>query len=280
MLSASLSWRGYRRFQLIKIFFMSVRLAFFFLIVLPALFSACRDNQVEDITPDPGYDYFPLEVGRMWEYEVDSIIYDPSATGTNVDSFRTYVREQITDTLLDGAGNVLYRAERYSRRSDTLPWRAEKVFTLSREGRRAFRTEDNLRFIKLVFPAGVGKSWDGNAFFDPGLEVLVAGESIQMFNFWDYRILEREAAATVGGLRFEDVLLVQNANNDGNIIERRYAVERYARGVGLIFREMDILRTDCQVCCNGDLGGACQSLPWEEKAEKGFSLRQRLVRYQ
>ncbi len=259
---------------------MPIRFSLFLLVSLTVFFVACNKSEVEDIELDFGYEYFPLEVGRSWEYEVDSIIYDPAVGGTSVDSFRTYILEQISDTLHDNAGSVLYRVERYYRRSDTLLWQIEKIFTLSRDRQRAFRTEDNLRFVKLVFPAGAGKRWDGNAFFDSSLEVFVAGESIQMFNFWDYLILGFEERTAVGSLEFEDVVAVQNADNRGNIIDLRYAVERYARGVGLIYRELDILRTDCQVCCGGDTGDACQSLPWEEKAEKGFSLRQRLIRYQ
>lgn len=255
-----------------------------FLILISSLCFSCNKSKTEGpVIDDYGYDYFPLEVGRSWEYEVDSIIYDPAVGGTAVDSFRTFIRETITGTLPDNAGQALYRVERYFRRNDTLPWQVEKVFTLSRDEQRASRTEDNLRFTKLVFPVKAGKSWDGNAYFDDTRPVFVAGESVAMFKNWQYRILEAGVPATVGDMDFDDVAAVQNADNRylNNFLELRLATEQYARGVGLISREVHIWDTSCQVCCGGSTeDGVCQSLPWEERVEKGFSIRQRLIRYQ
>ena len=106
---------------------MQVRCFILLLIAVPTFFFACNKSEIEDTgIEDFGYDYFPLEVGRSWEYEVDSIIYDPVVGGTAVDSFRTFIRESVVDTLLDNTGEVLYRVERYYRRSDTLAWQIEK----------------------------------------------------------------------------------------------------------------------------------------------------------
>ncbi|MCB0583274.1 MAG: hypothetical protein KDD10_28600, partial [Phaeodactylibacter sp.] len=105
-----------------------------FPIIAFLLFLACNKREIEDTRiEDYGYGYFPLEVGRAWEYEVDSIIYDPAVGGTAADSFRTFIREVVADTLLDNTGEVLYRVERYYRRNDTLPWQVERVLTLSRD---------------------------------------------------------------------------------------------------------------------------------------------------
>ena len=263
---------------------MPIKTSILLFILAFAFFLACNKREVEDTRiEDFGYDYFPLEVGRSWEYEVDSIIYDPAVGGTAVDSFRTFIREVVADTLLDNTGEALYRVERYYRRNDTLPWQAERVLTLSRDEQRATRVEDNLRFTKLVFPVRAGKFWDGNAFFDELRFVFVAGESVQMFKGWQYRILEAGAPATVGSLEFEEVVTVQNADNRylNNFLELRLATEQYARGVGLVYRELNIWDTLCRDCCGGNTeDGVCQSLPWEEKVEKGFSVRQRLIRYQ
>ncbi|HQU60246.1 MAG TPA: hypothetical protein PLU64_13665 [Saprospiraceae bacterium] len=256
------------------------------LLLLPVLAAmaiilfACSNREVEDITIDYGYDYFPLEVGRFWVYQADSITYDPALGGTAIDSFRTFIREVVADTLLDNTGAVLYRIERYERQADTLPWQIRKVFTLSRDEQRAYRTEDNLRFIKLTFPLRTGQSWNGNVFFDPFTKVLVKGESIEMFKSWDYKILTQGEPLQLGGLHFDEVATVQNADSRNNAIEFRVATEQYAKGVGLVSRYLDILDTECRVCCNGDTGDECQALPWEERAEKGFRLYQQLITYQ
>jgi len=54
-------------------------------------------------------------------------------------------------------------------------------------------------------------------------------------------------------------------------IELRLSYERYARGVGLIEREMRILDTQCIE--------ACSTKTWAEKAEKGFIVRQKIRDY-
>ncbi len=249
----------------------------FFVGLSASCFFAC-DREVEEVDIDFGYEYYPLEVGRSWYYQVDSIIYDPAIGGTAVDSSRTFIRETIADTLPDNTGALLYRVERYERSADTLPWAIKKVFTLSRDEQRAYRTEDNLRFITLAFPPREGASWESTLFFNPAFDVFVAGESIEMFKGWRSQIISVGEALNLGQMEWEEVLTVEQANNE-NILERRYVLEHYVAGVGLVYREMDILDTGCRLCCDQDLG-ACEAIPWEERAEKGFQLRQWLMRYE
>ena len=72
------------------------RLAYLLFLGLSASFFFACESEVEEVDIDFGYDYFPLEVGRSWYYQVDSVIYDPSLGGTDVDSSRTFVRETIS----------------------------------------------------------------------------------------------------------------------------------------------------------------------------------------
>ena len=244
------------------------------LLVLLWLLSGCRE-ETEEGTFDLGYDYFPLEVGRSYYYEVDSITFLQGAG----DSTLTYVREDVVDTLHDNTGALIFRVDRYERKSDLLPWTIRKVLTLERNEQTAIRTEDNLRFVKLTFPVLEGRRWDGHRFFDDfDLEVFVAGEFIQMFYDWNYRITGIGEPLLLGDLAFEEVATVRNVDRDA-IFERRYGIEQYARGVGLIYREAWILDTQCgAICCQDDID-ICESLPWQERAEKGFIIKQRLVDY-
>jgi hypothetical protein len=257
-----------------------MRIATLLLLAAALLWHGCGKHETEPIELDFGYEYFPLEVGRVWEYAIDSILYRSVGGSIVADSSRTYAREVVMDTLHDNTGQPLYRVERYERRSEAQPWQIAQVVTLARSERQAFRTEDNLRFIKLAFPLREGDSWDGNVFFNPDFAVLVAGENIRMFNSWSYRVLEAGVPLQLGSLSFAETATVQNADSRLNILELRVATEQYAKGVGLVSRQLDIFDTQCRICCNGDTGDACQNLPWEAKAEKGFSLRQRLIHFQ
>lgn len=241
------------------------------------LLSACGKNEIEDLNLDYGYNYFPLEIGKTWIYQVDSIVFDPAILGTAIDTMRTFFREEIVDTLLDQTSQTWYRVERSERTADTLPWQIKSVFRIAATKEQAFRTEDNLQFIKLTFPIQEGKNWNGNVFFDETKIVQVAGESIEMFKGWSYQIETVDQSLALGNLSFEKVATITQANSE-NLIEYRFSQEQYAREVGLIYRELWILDTQCEICCNGDFS-ICEPLTWPEKAEKGFVLKQQLIDY-
>lgn len=255
----------------------------FFTFAVPCLlllsFAACSDSEYEELDTEAfGYDYFPLELGRSYYYEVDSVVFREGVASVLRDSSTTLVREDVVDTLRDNTGQLLYRVERFERPNEQEEWRISSVLTMSRTPDRAFRTEDNLRFIKLPFPVKTGTRWDGNRFLPEEVQFEGSSKRVDIFKEWSYEVVSAGRPDTVNGRQYEEVATVQMADFE-SIIEIRRAVEKYARGIGLIYRELEILDTQCGFCCNGDIGGACQSLPWEEKGENGFVVRQRLVEY-
>ncbi|MCC6724075.1 MAG: hypothetical protein IT258_06155, partial [Saprospiraceae bacterium] len=102
------------------------------------------------------------------------------------------------------------------------------------------------------------------------LIVTVAGESIEMFKGWDYRILQAGEAASFGALQFDETATVEESDSE-NLIELRRSMSTYAKGIGLVYRELWILDTQCLENCVGQ--------SWEEKAEKGFILKQTITNY-
>lgn len=236
------------------------------------LFSALScSRETETIAIDSGREYFPLQVGRAWEYEVDSIIFSTAGT----DSSRTLQRDLITNSFTDAAGDTIFRVERYERLSPAEDWQIRKVLSLSANNRQAVRTEDNLRFIKLIFPVREGATWNGNLHIDQNLRIIVAGEVLDVFKDWKYKIITKGQPYFNGIQAFDDAVTTSHADSE-NLIEYRYVQEAYARNVGLVFQAQQILDTQCQRCCNANFA-QCLDLPWTEKAEKGFILRRRLT---
>lgn len=249
-------------------------LSFLFIVLLLAL--ACNKRLIQEPSLDFGYEYFPLQVGQFWEYEIDSIIYRPGQNGgVAVDSIEAQLREVVVDTFLDNAGLLNYIVEQYTRRSSDLPWQVKNVFRLARNQEQAFRVEDNLRFLKMVFPPKPERAWSGTNYFDEFTKVPVPGGEVEIFKGWESTILSRDQTWQAGALSFDQVLEIEIAGFN-TFIERREGTEYYAKGVGLIYRSLSIFDTQCQICCGGD----CGELPWEEKAELGFEVQQRLTRYQ
>ncbi len=246
-----------------------------FLLAGLVLLLACAKQETEDIDLLFAYEYFPLEIGQERVYQLDSIIFDPIPGGIGVDTFSWQLRERIVDTLRSSSGTLRYLIERAERANDTLPWVTQAIWTASRTQTQAFRTEDNLRFVKMNFPLREGDSWDANIFIDKDLKVEIAGEQVEIFKGWESEILNLSENVELEGQNFENVLSIQIADNE-NLIEYRYGLEQYAADIGLIYKELWVLDTQCEFCCNNDFE-LCDNLEWEQKAEAGFILRQQLL---
>ncbi len=243
---------------------------------LTLLLGGCKEELAEPT--DFKYEYYPLEIGRSWTYRQDSIIFDPDVGMVRRDSTTSFLREDIVDTLRNNSGELLYRVEQFVRMADTLPWQIQKVLTMNRNEQQAVRTIDNLRFVKLIFPPANRQRWDGNASFDEFTKVTLAGENVEMFKGWSYVIANIDTTLQLGDLSFEQVVKVEPSDYQ-SLIELRSVQEYYAPEVGLVYRELFILDTQCQYCCNADFV-LCDGLPWVDKAEAGFILRQQLIDYQ
>ncbi|MCY7330039.1 MAG: hypothetical protein LH618_15910 [Saprospiraceae bacterium] len=223
------------------------------------------------------YAYFPLEMGKYVVYAVDSVIYDFSTGGGTVrDSSRTLVKEIVSDTLRDNLGQMLYQIERYERASDTSGWELRSITSARRTNSLATRTENNLPFLKLVFPMDKRSEWDGNLWIDVNREIEIAGERMRPFTNWNYEVDSIDVPQQIGQFAFDSVLVVTEAD-DNNVIERRLSRVKYAKHVGVVWREQLIF--DSQYCNQSPPPDDCTSKPWAEKAEKGYILRQVVLEF-
>lgn len=238
------------------------------------LFLISCDETTENIDIDYGYDYYPVEIGKYIIYDVDSITYDPSANATLIDTTSYQAKEEIVDTTLDNEGRTVYVIHYSTRNDANVAWELENVYTTVVTSEWVERTEENLRFVKLLFPQRIADTWDGNRYFvEENILVTVRGETLELFKNWNSAIIDKGSSTTIGAFTFDDVLTIRHADNE-NLIERRFVEEKYARTVGLIEKTVMILDTQC----GGNLSN-CTELSWEEKAEKGFILKMKVNNY-
>ncbi|MBI3502993.1 MAG: hypothetical protein HY063_14475 [Bacteroidetes bacterium] len=217
-----------------------VHITFYFL-----LLSSCHKDKPVVPPPDLGYAYFPLTIGHYVIYNVDSTVLD---TKSNVDTtFRYQLKEVAAELFYDNAGRPTYKIFRYKRSIDTLPWQStpQQVWTANRTATTAERTEENIRYIKLVFPVKQGKQWNGNAF-------NILGEK-------DYEIISLDQKETIGTLSFDSTLTVKQFEQK-DLIETIYEAEKYARNAGLVYKERD-------------------SLYWGGGDTVGYTFTQKIVSY-
>ena len=230
------------------------------------LFFSCGKNEIEILDDSIfGYEYFPLELGSEWIYVVDSVLINQGGTNNIVSS--SFIKEELIEVISDSEDSRKYKLQRSYRKDSLSQWWIKSIWTTQGDDRRAIRSEGNLSFVKLVFPAIDGTKWDGHIFFDDEKEFPVAAENLTIYKDWEYKMKD-VGTKTVGNILYAEVIDVLHIDQV-SFISKRFSTETYAKGVGLIERKMEIFDTQ-----NGN-----ESLAWVDRAEKGFQLTQTLVSF-
>ena len=90
-------------------------------------------------------------------------------------------------------------------------------------------------YVKMIVPMGEGLTWDGNAYNSLDDDEYESN---------DYRMPK-----SVGGTEFNDCVEVIQHNLDDTIVMTDIRSEIYARGVGLVYREIRQINF-CTVGCS------------------------------
>lgn len=218
--------------------------------------SSC-DNEVETIDASNfGYEFYPLKIGKTWVYASDSIIVYNG--GSRRDTFHSFIKEEVGDSFLDVSGDTIFNLHRYFKRKESDDWQRINTWTTSKDKNRVIRIEENIKFIKMIFPVSGGLRFDANAFVDEDQKVQVAGELLEPYDNWQPRMEATDLEFQYKEAKVKSLFI--NLVDDSSIIDRRKAHEFYGHGIGLLKKEMIIM----------DLDSDKISEPWEKKSIKGF----------
>lgn len=248
----------------------------FALILLTALvLLSCKEEPADLVDPQVyGHEYFPLEVGKYRIYEVDSLQFDLGAGDRPVvDSSHFFMRLETVEEYIDQTGQTNYRVERSRANELGDPWEIMDVIVESRTVNQAFYVEDNLRFIPLVFPLRENLEWDGLAYFPDDIVIFVKGETLEIFDNWQHRVVSTGTQEQIGGMSYSDVATIEQVA-DTNIVELRYSIEKYASSIGLVYRERQMIDSFCKYIGETQ---PCLGLSWREQAGRGFLMRETLI---
>ena len=131
----------------------------FFTIILFAL-SVFGCSETRDVNPDAyGTDYFPLKVGQFAIYQVEGVEYINSRDSVE---FSYQLKESITESFEDLESGISYKILREKRENENEEWKIDSVWSARKDGLRAIKTENNVPYIRLVFPFQENKTWNGN----------------------------------------------------------------------------------------------------------------------
>ena len=172
---------------------------------------------------------------RFIIYDVDSI-YHSENDNNNDDSVYAYhfqIKDKIDSTFIDLEGRANQIRLRYRRDNDTMQWELSDVWTQYLSSTSAYLTEDNIKYHKLSFPINSTASWNGN---DSNTEE-------EEIYFYDYF----HVGDVINSLSFDSTLSVIQID-ENNYVETIFGNEKYAAGVGMIYKERnDLGKTNGQV---------------------------------
>lgn len=232
------------------------------------IFSSCeKQSDPDDFSVEYLYEYFPVHTGAGIIYRVDSMLFKRGISGLEIDTLSFAMETALIDSVDLPNGLSYVWEKKYQSLEEPFDVHYQITSRLISDN-RAIVQEDNLSFISLVFPPNEQNRWNGlNLFNEDSVLFTILGESIRPFKDWNqFRILETDGVHTYGDTAFENVITVLQTDTE-NAIEKRYSIERFAKGYGLIYKEMWILDTQ-----------NISDLPWEQKAERGFILKQYYIR--
>ncbi|HMW26933.1 MAG TPA: hypothetical protein PKC51_09845 [Ferruginibacter sp.] len=204
-------------------------------IAVALIFGACKKS-TDDFALTPVTDYFPMQVGKYITYNLDSTVFINFGTKDTVIKYQ--VKHQVDAQITDNLGRPGYRIIRYIRKTAANPWQPDNTFmVVSNESTVEF-IENNMRFLKLKAPIRNGYTWKGNSYID------IYGLNVRYLEDWDYTYDSVDNKITVGTFTLDSTLkvaqrdeVIGNPSDPNSYHEINYSAEKYARGIGMIYRD-------------------------------------------
>jgi len=177
---------------------------------------SCQKETNEDVV-DAGFSFYPYSVGSWVVFSVDSTYYD-DFTHTQYD-YHFLLKEYFESIFVDDEGRPNMRIERYVKMSDTSDWYLRDVWYVHVNSFRVEKVEENIRFVRLIFPVKENATWDGNA--------------MNTLEEQKYQYTRVNYPYSVDTLHFDSTATVIQQKVT-NLLEEKDQYEVYARHVGLI----------------------------------------------
>lgn len=196
-------------------------------------------------TFDHSTEYFRLKVGAYFIYDVDETQYN-QITGDVQSQYELKVT--ISDSALNQEGGYSYIFLRQKRKAGDTQWENLPTWAARTNNRQAIVTEENVPYVKLIFPMGNGVEWNGNAY-----NTLGGDQSCDADAPCDLYVIQNfdSPFSPTEGTSFEHTATVIQNDNPDLIVKQDVRKEVYALDVGLIYKESTILNFCTQPNCLG-----------------------------
>jgi len=214
--------------------------AFLLLAVLTIVFASCKkETDNEQYYSEATRGYYPLQLGRWVDYDVDSIIWNDFGGVGQKRTKSLKMRYTVVDTFTDLAGRPSYRIDILQRNADTAIWQVSTVIEATPTTSGLEIIQNNLRQEKLIFPVSEQLTWYGNRAID-------TNETENMFYAgWIYQYVNFLKPYNNGRVNYDNTVTVNQINDSLNnpdtnpnaYAERTFSREVYGYNVGMVYRE-------------------------------------------
>jgi hypothetical protein len=216
------------------------------LIILTAMvisFEGCS-KKTDTYQTEPLTDYYiNLEPGKFIRYRLDSTLYIQFGQKDTTISYEA--KDEVDGQITDALGRPGWRILRYLRpvgSTDESAWDLKLAYFVVPTNGKLEVIENNLRYIKLISPVLEGNTWHGNAYLpDHPFEQFYGILSDAGLQFWDYTYQNKGTVETVNDVDYDSTLSVHQVEEEEYtpaLDFRNYWIEKYAKGIGLIYKEM------------------------------------------
>ena len=215
-----------------------MRKAIFLTLIISAfVFGACNKS-TENFKTAALSDYFPLQTGRYITYNLDSsVVYQNFGASIAVISYQ--VKYLVDSLITDNLGRPAYRIFRYIRKTPADPWVPDNTFMAVPTTNSVEFIENNFRYLKMKLPISDGYSWKGNSYID----TYSLNSTVKYLDDWNYTYDSLNYPARIGTLTIDSTIkvaqrdeIIGNPSNPNSYSERNIGEEKYAKGIGLIYR--------------------------------------------
>ena len=235
--------------------------------ILVSLYSCTKKTTSLDI--NLGREYYPIATGKSITYKVDSTIYDDFTGNTYLT--HCYIKDVIDTSFQDLLGQTAYYVKRFYKSDTATDYSFQNLYTVTAVSNRVEVMYDNLRYIKLVFPVTYLGSWGGNGYINTNS----SKEPYAWIGDKPYTYKDLGKQFKNDSLTFPNTLTVFHMNEllpssdttaaITGFAEYTYSSEKYAKDIGLVNKEMMLIKKDLAI------GGG---------KRRGFALKMNCIAYE
>lgn len=199
------------------------KIAFFLIFsIVISIFCSCKKENIvaSDIEFAADKEFFPLKTNSTLIYKVTAITINKPSNFYDTSTY--FLKERIDIQFIDNENDTAYRIERSKRYTTDEKWQISDIWEAKLTNNTAEKVEENQRLIKMVFPIKKDFTWNINRKND------LPAKNVTINSINDNYIFNNQQLDSCVNVRW---------NNSDSIINLQVKNEKYARNIGLVYKD-------------------------------------------